>query len=112
MEALRSIAFIKVFHILVFFVLSGCVGIVLYAAIADRITVFTWVAFGLVFVEGAVLLINGWRCPLATYTEKLGASTGSVTDILLPQWFARRISMLCGTIFAISTVLLMLRLLS
>jgi len=109
MQVLRSIAFIKVVHTVIFFFLSGCVGMVLYSAIADRITPGTWVAFGLVCIEGAVLVSNGWRCPLATYTERLGAARGSVSDIFLPQWFAQRISIVCGSIFGISVAILMMR---
>ena len=74
---LRSIVFIKSIHTLIFLVLSGCVGIVLFTAIIDYISIITWIAFGLMLLEGVVLVTSGWRCPLTTYAEKLGATDGS-----------------------------------
>ena len=34
---------------------------------------------------------NGFRCPLTDVAERYGAADGSVTDIFLPSWFARRL---------------------
>ena len=109
---LRSILFIKLVHSLIFLVQSACVGVVAYSAIADRITTATWIAFGLVLVEGVVLALNGCRCPLTTYAERLGASSGSVTDIFVPKWFADRTFAICGVVFAVACLVLVMRLLA
>ena len=34
---------------------------------------------------------NGFHCPLTGVAESLGAEDGSVTDIFLPMWFAKRL---------------------
>lgn len=107
----QSISFIKSVHTLIFFVLSACIGIVLYSAITDQITLATWVAFVLLLTEGVVLLMNGWRCPLTTYAERLGALRGSVTDIFLPKWFADRVFTIGGGVWVFSTLLLVVRVL-
>ena len=46
---------IKLVHTVVFWILSGCVLYTLWSGLADRITSWTWVAMGLVAVEGVVL---------------------------------------------------------
>jgi hypothetical protein len=108
---LRSIFFIKFVHTLIFFVLSGCIGFVLYCAIADRITLATWIALVLVAVECIVVWINGWRCPLTIYVEKLGAMNSAVADIFLPKWFADRLFPICGATWGITLAIFLLRLL-
>jgi hypothetical protein len=106
---LRSIIFIKSVHTLAFVVLSIANVVVLYAALTGRITTTTWIALGLVLIEGVVLMFNGWRCPLRIYAEKIGAVSGQITDIFLPKWFADRIFLICGGLFACSILLFMIR---
>jgi len=101
---------IKVVHTAVFWVLSGCVLYALFSGVADRITPWTWLAVGLVVLEGGVLVSSGWICPLTILAERLGAARGSVADIFLPKWFADRIFPICGTTFLIACVVLVMRL--
>ena len=100
---------IKLFHTLVFWVLSLCVVYSLYSGIADRVTTWTWVAVGLLLLESVVLVASGWTCPLTILAERQGAARGSVTDIFLPKWFADRIFPICGTLYGVALVLILLR---
>ena len=100
---------IKLIHTLVFWILSLCVAYALFSAVADRITTWTWIAVGLLLIESVVLAASGWTCPLTILAERTGAQRGSVTDIFLPKWFADRIFPICGTLYAISLVLIALR---
>jgi hypothetical protein len=102
---------IKVIHTVIFWILSLCVVYALYSGIADRMTVWTWVAVALLFIESVVLVVSGWTCPLTILAERQGAEHGSVADIFLPKWFADRIFRICGTAYAIALVLLVVRLL-
>ncbi len=102
---------IKLVHTLIFWLLSLCVAYALFSAVADRITVWTWVAVGLVFVESVVLAVSGWTCPLTILAERRGAVRGSVTDIFLPTWFAHRIFPICGTLYLIALLVIVLRVL-
>jgi hypothetical protein len=107
---LRSLTFIKIAHTLAFVVLSGANLIVLYAALTGTSSVVIGIAFVLCVIEGVVLMLNGWRCPLRIYAERIGAVSGQITDIFLPKWFAERIFLICGTLFAFSSFLLLIRL--
>jgi hypothetical protein len=100
---------IRLVHTLIFWVLSLCVAYALYSGLADRITVWTWVAVGLLIVESVVLVASGWKCPLTSLAERQGALQGSVTDIFLPKWFAVRIFPICGTIYGIAIFMIALR---
>lgn len=49
------------------------------------------IAAGMVALESVVFLANGARCPLTTMATRLGAESGSVTDIFLPKWLAHNL---------------------
>jgi hypothetical protein len=106
-----TILHVKVIHTLIFWVLSACVLYALFSGVADTITIWTWVAVGLVALESVVLAVSGWTCPLTILTERLGAARGSVTDIFLPKWLADRIFPICGTTFGVALLLILFRVL-
>jgi hypothetical protein len=105
-----TIFHIKLVHTIIFWVLSACVLVSLYGGVSGRIGLWTWVAVGLVLVEGVVLVVSGWTCPLTLLAERLGTKRGSVADIFLPRWFADRIFPICGTTFGVSLLLILFRL--
>jgi hypothetical protein len=106
-----TILHVKVVHTVIFWLLSACVVHVLWSAVAGRIGTWTWVAAGLVLVEGIVLVAFGWTCPLTILTERMGAARGSVSDIFLPAWLAERIFPICGTAYAAGLLVIAVRLL-
>jgi polyferredoxin len=75
----------------------------------DRISVWTWLAVGLLVIESVVLAVSGWVCPLTLLAEREGAERGSVADLFLPKWFADRIFPICGSLFVIALVLIGIR---
>jgi hypothetical protein len=106
---LGSIFFIKFVHTLIFVFFAACIGVVVYSAITGWITSLTWVALALVLLEAVIFVGNGWRCPLTNYAERLGAKNGSVADIFLPTWFAKRLPVISSLIFGLATVVVLLR---
>jgi hypothetical protein len=100
---------IKLVHTLIFWVLSVCVAYALFSGVVDRISVWTWVAVGLLLVESVVLVASGWTCPLTSLAESQGALRGSVTDIFLPKWFADRVFPICGTLYGIALLMIAFR---
>jgi hypothetical protein len=102
---------IKLVHTIVFWILSLCTVYALYSGLADRITIWTWVAVALLLVESVILAASRWTCPLTILAERQGALQGSVVDIFLPKWFADRIFPICGTMYALALVLIVWRML-
>ena len=102
---------IKLVHTVVFWILSLCVAYALFSGVANRITGWTWVALGLLLIEGVVLMASGWTCPLTSLAERQGALRGAVTDIFLPRWLADRIFPLCSTLYAIALLMIAWRVL-
>jgi hypothetical protein len=102
---------VKIVHTAIFWFLSLCVVYALFSGIADRVTTWTWVAVGVLFVESVVLAVSGWTCPLTILAERQGASDGSVADIFLPKRLADRIFPVCGTAYGLSLALILWRVL-
>ena len=107
-----TVLHVKVLHTIAFAVLSTCVLYVLISGALGRITFWTWVSVAAVLVEGVVLAASGWKCPLTSVAERLGAADGRVADIFLPRWFADRLFPICGTLFLVGCVLVAGRVLS
>ena len=82
---------IRAAHSLIFFAEELSVGYLLYAGLTKRQGRTTALATAAVAAESAIYFANGRRCPLTGLAEDLGAEHGSVTDIYLPRWIARRI---------------------
>jgi hypothetical protein len=107
----KSLFLVRLVHTAIFVFMSACIGAVVVSAATGSIGAVTWVAFGLVVVEAVVFVGNGWRCPLTDYAERLGAASGSVADIFLPPWFARRLPFIASAVFGLASLGLALRLL-
>jgi hypothetical protein len=76
---------IELVHTVIFWILGACVLYALYGGLTGRITMWTWIAVGLLLVESIVLAASGWTCPLTRLAERRGAIRGSVSDIFLPK---------------------------
>lgn len=92
--------------------LSALLGVFLFEVIANRISLVSWTAVTLFLAEGVVLALNGGRCPLTTYAEKLGSTHGQITDIFLPKWFADQVFKVYTVLFILGLLLLAVRLLA
>jgi hypothetical protein len=83
-----GLAAVKLVHTLAWFSIESCMAYVLYTGFAGRSDRRTAMAAGVVAAETLVFAANGFRCPLTTLAENLGAENGSVTDIYLQGWLA------------------------
>ena len=83
-----------------------CLLYILYCGITRIYNLALVVAISAIMVNGVLLLFNRWRCPLTTLAERYGAERGSVTDIFLPSWIARKVYKFSLVLFAAELVLL------
>ena len=102
---------LKIFHTIVCFFFVLIIMFILYSGIFDRINIFTWVGIILVLVEGIILLINGWRCPLSIVGEKYTEHAEIGFDIFLPKWIAKNNKIIFTTIYFIGVMIVIYRLL-
>jgi len=87
----RAALAVKVVHTAWFALVSISIIHILVVGLLNRPSRWTRPALAAAFLEVAVFLANAGRCPLTQLAENLGASSGRVSDIFLPRWFADRI---------------------
>jgi hypothetical protein len=87
----RRLAVIRGVHTAAWFVIEFCVGYLLWSGATGRSDRRAAAAAAVVGGECLVFAANGFRCPLTALAVAAGATSGSVTDIYLPRWFARNL---------------------
>nr|WP_304661217.1 hypothetical protein [Arthrobacter sp. zg-Y844] len=96
---------VKVFHTFAWFTIESCMVYVLYSGVRKRSDRRAGIAAAVVAVESLVFAGNGFHCPLTAVARDLGDSSGSVTDIYLPQWLARNLPAIHVPLIVIAVVL-------
>jgi hypothetical protein len=100
-----ALSAIKAIHTAIFASVAGAVLIALWDGLRGRPRRRTAIAGGMVVAETALYVSNNQVCPLTPLAEELGAARGSVVDIFLPSWAARRIPLVAGTAALLALVL-------
>ncbi len=97
---------VKLVHTVVWaFFVGSILAIPAYALLRQFETALVFV--GIVFMEGLVLVLNGWRCPLTDIAARYTSDRRDNFDIYLPEWLARHnktiftILYLLGIIFTV-----------
>ena len=77
--------------------MASAILIALWDGLRARPQYRTAVAGGMVAAEAALYVSNNQVCPLTPLAEELGAARGSVVDMFLPDWAAKRIPLVAST---------------
>lgn len=89
MNTALNLVLVKLAHPLMWAFFVAVTGYVLYCGLANDTSQRTWIAAGLVVLEGLVLLVFGGRCPLTLAARNYSDSDRDNFDIFLPNWLAR-----------------------
>lgn len=90
------LALIKAFHTVAFFSIAGLILLFTWDGLRGRRSRRATVAGMVAVAESAIYGSNNLVCPLTPLAEELGAASGSVTDIYLPDWLSRRVPLFGG----------------
>jgi len=99
------VALIKAIHTAIFFSIAGLIVLFTWDGVRGRLRRRTVAAAVVALAESAVYASNNQVCPLSPLAEELGAESGSVTDIFLPDWLSRRIPVISGSVLIVGLVL-------
>jgi hypothetical protein len=100
-----AVAVIKTVHTLLFAAIAAAVVLIAWDGARGRPAHRTLLAVGIAVGESAVYVSNGQVCPLTPLARELGATRGSVSDIFLPAWFARRLPIIASSTLVIGLLL-------
>ncbi|MGB5820752.1 MAG: hypothetical protein WBG90_14800 [Saonia sp.] len=96
-------------HTIIWLFYNVVIFYLLYAVIINKIDLWVWLCIGMVVVEGLVLLVFKWFCPLTVIARKYSDSTKDNFDIFLPNWLAKHNKLIYTCIFGIAIMILMYR---
>jgi hypothetical protein len=104
---LRKPAFvaIRAVHKLAFLSISALIGLFAWDGIHRQPRRRTALAGTVAIAESAIYGSNNRVCPLTPMAEELGATSGTVTDIFLPDAINRRIPLVGGSFLVLGIIL-------
>ena len=80
---------IKTIHTLIWIFFNFVIFYMLYAAIVNKLDVWLWIGYGIIFLEGVTLVIFKSFCPVTVLARKYSNSSKDNFDIYLPNWLAK-----------------------
>mgnify|MGYP000894049707 CR=1 FL=1 len=103
---------VKIVHTLIWLFFVTVIFYILYSGISNKITIYTWIAIGLIIAEGVVLVLFKMFCPLTLIARKYSDSEKDNFDIYLPNWLARHNKIIFTTIYLVGVIIVLIRVLS
>jgi len=108
MSRLSPLVTIKLAHTIAWAFFAGCIVAIPVASWLGHHQAAAWLA-GIVMVEVAVLVVNGWRCPLTAMAARHTLDRRHNFDIYLPEWLAKYNKEIFGTLYVAGLVFAMVR---
>ena len=96
---------VKAFHSFAFLTIQSAIVYLLFKGIRKETDEKATFAAAIATAETLIYASNGFRCPLTSLAEDLGAEKGSVTDIFLPKWLASNVARIYTPLFALGLYL-------
>lgn len=109
MNSRSKLRLIKIVHTLIWLFFNVVIFYMLYAVLENKIDKWLWIGYGLIVLEGIVLLIFRFYCPLTILARKFSDSSRSNFDIYLPEWLARYNKIIYSVIVLIIIILTVFR---
>ncbi|MFN8289579.1 MAG: hypothetical protein U0U70_04950 [Chitinophagaceae bacterium] len=103
---------IKIIHTIIWIFFNVVIFYMLYAAVTDKLDKWLWIGYGLFALEGIVLLLFRFFCPLTVWARKYSDSAKPNFDIYLPEWLAKYNKQIYTSLLGIITLLTIYRLLN
>ena len=97
-SSVLRLAAIKAIHTVVWAFFVACILAIWIFALRGEF-VPAALSIGIVLVEVIVLILNGWQCPLTTVPARYTGERHDNFDIYLPEWLARHIKPIFGTLY-------------
>ena len=104
-----KLLFLKTLHTFIWAVFVLMIAYILYSGITDRVSWFTYVSIAAVIIEGIVLLIFKWKCPITVVARKYSDDHEDGFDIFLPRFIAKHNKTIFLTLYVIGVIIVVVR---
>ena len=109
MNPQQKLLLLKLLHTIIWGFFVGVIFYILYSGITNRISLYTWIAIGLIVGEGLTLVLFKMFCPITVLARKYSDSDKDNFDIFLPNWLARYNKIIFTSIYLIGVLIVLLR---
>jgi len=106
---MNRLTFIKILHTMIWAFMVAVIFYIVYCGIFDTVNRLTWIATGIIILEGLVLLTFKMSCPLTVLARKYSDSTKHNFDIYLPEWLAKYNKQIFTSIFVLGLLFVIFR---
>lgn len=89
MKGETKLILIKIVHTIIWLFFNVVIFYMLYAALSNKLDKWLWIGYGLFILEGIVLLLFKFFCPLTVMARNYSDSTKANFDIYIPNWLAK-----------------------
>ena len=107
----RKLVIIKITHTLIWAFFVFLIGYIIYTGILNRINIFTYISIVVVAVEGVILLIFKWKCPMTVIARRYTDNQDVGFDIYLPKIIAKHNKLIFTTLYIIGIILVIYKIL-
>jgi hypothetical protein len=109
---MRNLKIVKLLHTLIWIIMTVAILHVVYVGLTGELSSLLVISLPLVSLECVVLLTNRGECPLRNVAAGLTQERHDGFDIYIPGWLARYNVPICGGLFTIGLILVIVRILS
>lgn len=89
MKGETKLILIKIVHTIIWLFFNVVIFYMLYAVLTNKLDKWLWIGYGLFILEGIVLLLFKFFCPLTVMARNYSDSTKANFDIYIPNWLAK-----------------------
>jgi hypothetical protein len=105
-----KLTIIRTVHTAVWLFFNVVIFYMLYAVIVGRLDQWLWLGYGLILMEGLILLLFKFFCPLTIIARRYSDSQKDNFDIYLPNWLARYNKLIYTCIMVVILIITIIRL--
>lgn len=110
MDTTTRLTILKLIHTAIWILYNIVIFYMLFAAITGRLDKWLWIGYVFVGLEGVVLLLFGFSCPLTILARRYSDSVKANFDIYLPEWLARYTKIIYTGIVIVISLIVLIRL--
>ncbi|MFC1640982.1 hypothetical protein ACFL2D_02960 [Patescibacteria group bacterium] len=101
----QMILFVRVMHGVIVGMYCGCIMLIYYSGVTQKLTYYAMIAAGLLLLEGLVLMINRGTCPLTIVHRQFGDDKGFF-DIFVPKQYIHYVTPAFAAVALVGILLL------
>jgi len=107
----KKLVLIKILHTIIWAFFVFMIRYILYAGIGNKINLFTYISILSVALEGIILFIFKWKCPMTVIASRYTDNQEVGFDIYIPKIIAKHNKILFTTLYIIGVIIVIYQLL-